>query len=93
MYSYLFAARIDLLFFVLGAFLVGKWEKKQIADPYALSAYESVLQKELFFFNVFLNNLFASHFSSKLTLRFMQRRGRLGVLSEFTKLKNKAEKL
>lgn len=53
MYSYLFAARIDLLFFVLGAFLVGKWKKKQIADPYALSAYESVLQKELFFFDVF----------------------------------------
>ena len=46
LYSYLFAARIDLLFFVLGAFLVRKWEKKQIADPYALSAYESVLITE-----------------------------------------------
>lgn len=39
--------------FCSGSFSGRKMEKKQIADPYALSAYESVLQKELFFFDVF----------------------------------------
>ena len=45
-------------------------------------------RKNYSFSMCFLNILFASHCSSKLTLRFMQRRGRLGVLSEFTKLRS-----
>ena len=62
LYSYLFAARIDLLFFVLGAFLVGKWEKNKLQILMLCQLMNQSYRKNysfsMFFSIVYLHHIF-----------------------------------